>query len=163
MTAALLYGWALDTSGYGNAYYAAAVRSMSQSWSNFFFGAFDPLDVSTVDKSPASLWAQVVSVKVFGFHRWALILPQVVFGVATVAVLLVCAAYCVTRALSSPRALRRLVGAGVLVGAGFTTKMMAAWLVVPALFPAYLFFGSGGFWRRVQRCSPSPGRSPCWR
>jgi len=34
--------WGLTKTGYGNTYYAAAVRSMTESWHNFFFGAFDP-------------------------------------------------------------------------------------------------------------------------
>lgn len=76
----VLYGWALGSMGYGNSYYAAAARSMSQSWSNFFFGAFDPLGVSTVDKPPGALWVQALSVRVFGYHGWALIVPQVAEG-----------------------------------------------------------------------------------
>ncbi|WP_406316889.1 glycosyltransferase family 39 protein [Streptosporangium sp. NBC_01639] len=83
----VLYGWALGSMGYGNSYYAAAARSMSQSWSNFFFGAFDPLGVSTVDKPPGALWVQALSVRVFGYHGWALIVPQVAEGVLAVAVL----------------------------------------------------------------------------
>ncbi|MER5422140.1 hypothetical protein [Streptosporangium roseum] len=64
----VLYGWALGSVGYGNSYYAAAARSMSQSWSNFFFGAFDPLGVSTVDKPPGALWVQALSGRLFGYH-----------------------------------------------------------------------------------------------
>ncbi len=30
--------WSLSVAGYGNTYYAAAVRSMTMSWKNFFFG-----------------------------------------------------------------------------------------------------------------------------
>ncbi len=41
--------WSLSLAGYGNTYYAAAVRSMTMSWKNFFFGAFDPGRFSTVD------------------------------------------------------------------------------------------------------------------
>ncbi|MFF4987088.1 ArnT family glycosyltransferase [Streptosporangium saharense] len=85
--AAVLYGWAPGSLGYGNSYYAAAVRSMGVSWSNFFFGAFDPLGVATVDKPPGALWVQALSARVFGYHGWALILPQVVEGVLAVVVL----------------------------------------------------------------------------
>ncbi|MEV8631514.1 glycosyltransferase family 39 protein [Streptosporangium sp. NPDC051023] len=85
--AGVLYGWALGSVEFGNSYYAAAVRSMSMSWSNFFFGAFDPLGVSTVDKPPGALWVQALSVRVFGYHGWALIVPQVVEGVLAVVVL----------------------------------------------------------------------------
>ncbi|MET8051318.1 glycosyltransferase family 39 protein [Streptosporangium sp. NPDC005286] len=206
----VLYGWALDSIGYGNSYYAAAARSMSRSWSNFFFGAFDPLGVSTVDKPPGALWVQALSVRVFGYHGWALIMPQVVEGVLAVAVLhravlrwagpaaasisalvlaltpitvavnrndnpdtllvllLVCAAYAVTRAVTAGaghtgmagpvagptaeamavgpsgarggrgRPLAWLLSAGALVGLAFTTKMLQAWVVAPALLGAYL-------------------------
>ena len=40
--AALLDTWQLDRLGYANTYYAAAVKSMLQSWHNFFFVSFDP-------------------------------------------------------------------------------------------------------------------------
>ncbi|KND28222.1 ArnT family glycosyltransferase [Streptomyces acidiscabies] len=87
LLSALLYGWALGPLGWGNSYYSAAVKSMGHSWTNFLFGSFDPAGVVTVDKPPAALWPQVVSSKIFGMHGWALILPQVLEGVAAVFVL----------------------------------------------------------------------------
>src|ERR1022692_1250875 len=84
--AGLLYAWAMgqDTLEY---YYAAADRSMSMSWHDFIFGAFDPAGTSTVDKLPGALWLQALSVRAFGMHTWAVILPQVVEGTLTVLVL----------------------------------------------------------------------------
>ena len=84
--AGLLYAWAMgqDTLEY---YYAAADRSMSVSWHNFIFGAFDPAGTITVDKLPGALWFQALSVRVFGLHTWAIILPQVIEGILTVLVL----------------------------------------------------------------------------
>ena len=84
--AGLSYGWASsqDTLEY---YYAAAVRSMSVSWHNFIFGAFDPAGTITLDKLPGAFWIQALSVRAFGFHPWVIILPQVVEGVLTVLVL----------------------------------------------------------------------------
>ena len=38
----LLFAWQLDRNGWGNQFYAAAVRSMSLNWHNFAFGAYDP-------------------------------------------------------------------------------------------------------------------------
>ena len=64
-------------------YYAAAVRSMSMSLSNFFFGAFDPAGTMTTDKLPGAFWLQAISAGVFGVHNWALVLPQVVEGTLT--------------------------------------------------------------------------------
>ena len=40
--AALLDFLRLSQNGYANTYYAGAVRSMLESWHNFFFAAFDP-------------------------------------------------------------------------------------------------------------------------
>ena len=44
-----------------NPFYDAAVRSMSLSWHNFFFGAFEPGGGVAVDKMPADLWLQVAT------------------------------------------------------------------------------------------------------
>ena len=57
----------LSKEGYDNEYYAAAVKSMSLSWHNFFFVAFDPGGFVTIDKPPLGFWFQVASVKLFGF------------------------------------------------------------------------------------------------
>ena len=40
--AAALRLWRLSQNGFGNEYYTAGVRSMSLSWHNFFYNAFDP-------------------------------------------------------------------------------------------------------------------------
>ncbi|MEL7602990.1 MAG: glycosyltransferase family 39 protein, partial [Bacillota bacterium] len=70
----------IGQSGYGNAYYAAAIRSMTQSWHNFFYISFDPAGVVSVDKSPLGLWAQALFVLFFGYHGWAMLLPQALAG-----------------------------------------------------------------------------------
>jgi 4-amino-4-deoxy-L-arabinose transferase-like glycosyltransferase len=82
--AATLYAWRIRSEGWGNPYYAAAVKSMSQSLTNFVFGSFDPVGVVTVDKPPLAFWAMVLSAAIFGFHGWSVLLPQVVEGVAAV-------------------------------------------------------------------------------
>ena len=41
VVAAVLNFWQLSQVGYGNTYYAAAVRSMLQNWHAFLFNAFD--------------------------------------------------------------------------------------------------------------------------
>ncbi len=53
--AAALRLWRLDQNGYGNEYYTAGVRSMSQSWHNFLYNAFDPAGFISVDKPPVAL------------------------------------------------------------------------------------------------------------
>ena len=72
--------------GWGNPYYAAGVKSMLTSWHNFFFVSFDAGFVS-VDKPPLGLWIQAASAYLFGFHGWALLLPQALAGVLSVALI----------------------------------------------------------------------------
>jgi 4-amino-4-deoxy-L-arabinose transferase-like glycosyltransferase len=87
VTAAGLRLWGLDQNGYGNEYYTAAVRSMASSLHNFLYASFDPAGFVSVDKPPLALWIQVASVKLLGFNGFAVLLPQVLEGVAAVALL----------------------------------------------------------------------------
>jgi 4-amino-4-deoxy-L-arabinose transferase-like glycosyltransferase len=85
--AALLNLWALGQNGYANVYYSAGVKSMGQSWHNFFFASADPAGLVSIDKPPLGLWLQVASAKLFGFSPLSLLLPQAIAGILTVAVL----------------------------------------------------------------------------
>jgi len=176
--AALAYAWGLDTAAL-EPFYAAAARSMSMSWHNFLFGAFDPDGTVTVDKLPGALWLQALSLRAFGVNTWAFVMPQVVEGILTVLVLfravrrlagpgagllaalvlaaspvtvllnrgnisdsllillLVLAADATSLAITTGRC-RTLLLAGLWVGLAFQAKMMQAWLVLPALWLAYL-------------------------
>jgi 4-amino-4-deoxy-L-arabinose transferase-like glycosyltransferase len=113
--AGLSYAWGSSTEGL-EPYYAAAVRSMSTSWHNFYFGAFDPAGTITVDKLPGALWLQALSVRWFGLHVWAIVLPQVVEGVLAVFVI-----YRAVSRLASPVA--GLVAAGILAAAPATVAL----------------------------------------
>ena len=84
---ALLYTWDLSHIGTGNTFYAAAVKSGTESWKAFFFGSLDPGSFITVDKPPAALWVMEVSGRLFGFSSWSMLLPEAVAGLATVMVL----------------------------------------------------------------------------
>ena len=84
---ALLYLWDLSRNGYANDFYAAAVQAGTKSWKAAFFGSFDSSNFITVDKTPASLWVDELSAKIFGFGSWSLLAPQAVEGVASVALL----------------------------------------------------------------------------
>jgi 4-amino-4-deoxy-L-arabinose transferase-like glycosyltransferase len=77
------------------------------SWHNFIFAAFDPAGTVTTDKLPGAFWVQALSVRLFGVHTWALVLPQVVEGTLTVLVL-----YHAVRRLAGPAA--GLLAAGIL-------------------------------------------------
>ncbi|WP_272497911.1 glycosyltransferase family 39 protein [Actinomadura terrae] len=190
VAAAVLYGWGLSESGYANSYYSAAVRSGTQSWKAFFFGSLDAGSFITVDKPPMALWVMGLFARVMGFGTWSLLLPQVIEGVAAVAVLyaavrrafgpaaavlaaaaltltpitvainrdnnpdtllvllLVSAAWACQRAVEGGR-VRFLLLAAFLVGCGFNTKMLQAFLVVPAFALAYLVAGRAGALRRA--------------
>src|SRR5919107_707173 len=76
----------LPSEGYANTYYAATVKNMLTSWSNFFFVSFDAGFVS-VDKPPLGLWIQAASAWLFGFSGPSLLLPQAIAGVLSVALL----------------------------------------------------------------------------
>ncbi len=70
-----------------NPFYDAAVRSMSHSWHNFFFGALEPGGSVSIDKPPVDLWLQVASVKALGYSTTNLLLPEALFGTAAVPLL----------------------------------------------------------------------------
>ena len=72
--------YAISKYGTGNEYYAAAIKSMTLNFKNFFFVAFDPSGMVSVDKPPLGLWMQAISVLIFGYHGWAMLLPQALAG-----------------------------------------------------------------------------------
>jgi 4-amino-4-deoxy-L-arabinose transferase-like glycosyltransferase len=81
---AILYGIGASKNGYANSFYAAAVQAGTHSWKAFFFGSLDASNYITVDKPPVSLWFMEVSTRIFGFHAWSMLLPDVLSGVGTV-------------------------------------------------------------------------------
>jgi 4-amino-4-deoxy-L-arabinose transferase-like glycosyltransferase len=85
--AVVLRGWQLGVRGFITPYYLAGVRSMLASWHNFFFNAFDPSGFLSLDKPPIVFWIQTGSAKLFGFSAVSAVLPQLVEGVASIAVL----------------------------------------------------------------------------
>jgi 4-amino-4-deoxy-L-arabinose transferase-like glycosyltransferase len=103
--AGLAYGWQMGSSI--EIYYAAAVRSMSMSWHDFVYAAFDPAGTVSIDKLPGAFWVQALSVRIFGVHTWAIALPQVLEGSLTILVL-----YRTVRRLAGPIA--ALLAAAVL-------------------------------------------------
>jgi len=99
--AALLRLWHLNQAGFGTQYYAAGVLSMLESWHNFFFNSFDPAGFVSIDKPPLALWLQVASARMLGFGGMSIHLPQVIEGVAAVALLY----YLVRRRFGTPSGL----------------------------------------------------------
>jgi 4-amino-4-deoxy-L-arabinose transferase-like glycosyltransferase len=84
---ARLRAWHLNQPGFGTQYYAAGVMSMLESWHNFFFNSFDPAGFVSIDKPPLAFWLQAASAKILGFSGLSIRLPQVIEGVASIALL----------------------------------------------------------------------------
>ncbi|MFN8081539.1 MAG: glycosyltransferase family 39 protein [Kineosporiaceae bacterium] len=76
----------LTANGWANAFYSAAVQAGSTGWEALFYGSLDGANSITVDKPPAALWVMVASVKLLGLNSFAILLPEVLMGVASVAV-----------------------------------------------------------------------------
>jgi 4-amino-4-deoxy-L-arabinose transferase-like glycosyltransferase len=77
----------LGQNGFGNLYYAAAIRSMLDSWHNFLFVSFDPGGFVSIDKPPLGFWLQAASAKILGFTPFSIFLPQALAGVLSVLLL----------------------------------------------------------------------------
>jgi 4-amino-4-deoxy-L-arabinose transferase-like glycosyltransferase len=74
----------LGQNGFANLYYAAAIKSMLNSWHNFFFVAFDPGGFVSIDKPPLGFWLQAASAKLLGFSSFSILLPQALAGAVSV-------------------------------------------------------------------------------
>ena len=81
--AAVLFSAGLRITTY-SAYYALSAHAMSLSWRAWFFGAVDRQASVSLDKTPGFLWPQAISARIFGFHPWALALPQILEGLVSV-------------------------------------------------------------------------------
>ncbi|MFJ6074699.1 ArnT family glycosyltransferase [Streptomyces sp. NPDC093065] len=114
LATAALYLVGLSASGYANSFYSAAAQAGSQSWKAFFFGSLDAGNAITVDKPPAALWPMALAVRVFGLSSWSILVPEVLMGVATVAVV-----YAAVRRRFSP-------AAGLIAGAVLALTPVAA-------------------------------------
>ena len=68
-------------------YYTPSAVAMSHSLSNFLFGAADTAGFAGVDKIPGSLWPQALSVRLFGYSTWAVLIPEVLAATGTIIVL----------------------------------------------------------------------------
>ncbi len=177
---AVLYLVNLSVSGWANSFYSAAVQAGSVNWEAFFYGSSDAANSITVDKPPASLWLMALSVRLLGLTPFAILLPEALMGVATVAVLYLIVrrrfpagtallagfALAVTpvaalmfrfnnpdallvllltlsvlftlRGIESGR-LRWVLLAGAMVGLGFLTKQLQAFLILPVLAGVYVY------------------------
>ena len=81
---AFLRLYELGAHNIGNTYYAATVKSMLTSWSNFFFASFEPGGSVTVDKPPLGFWVQSLSAAILGVNGFALALPNALAGIGSI-------------------------------------------------------------------------------
>jgi 4-amino-4-deoxy-L-arabinose transferase-like glycosyltransferase len=136
--AAVVFGWGFQR-GRTHPYYTAAVRSMGADWHDFVYGAFDPSGFITTDKLPGAFWVQALSVRVFGFHSWAVLLPQVLAATACVPLLFV--------------TVRRWAGRGAAYAAavGYTltpvTVALSRTNIPDALMVFFLVVAAHALWR----------------
>ncbi|KUN03323.1 hypothetical protein AQI95_22655 [Streptomyces yokosukanensis] len=143
--AAVLCLWGLGHSTY-HAFYASAVRSMTGDPADFFYGAFDPAGSITLDKLPGFLWPQALSALLFGFHPWALVLPQALEMVGCVLLLHLL--------------VRRWAGvpAGLLAAAFLTLTPVTVGLgrsvTEDAPFVLLLLLAAEATWRATERARP---------
>jgi 4-amino-4-deoxy-L-arabinose transferase-like glycosyltransferase len=82
-----LHLYNIQAIGEANTYYTAAVKSMLQSWHNFFFVAAEPGGSVTVDKPPLGLWIEAGFAAVLGVSGFSVTLPNIIAGVLSVWVL----------------------------------------------------------------------------
>ena len=191
LLSAFLEVYLLWQNGYGNTYYATAVKSMTESWHNFFFVSFDPGGFISVDKPPLALWIQTLFAKIFGFSGLVILLPQAVAQVVAVGIIyklvnktsgkvagliaafvlaitpinvalartnevdgvlvlvLVLAAWAFLVALKTKK-LRYLFLSFAIIGLGFNTKTLEAYIALPAFELGY-FLSSVAPWPRKIR------------
>ncbi|MCW3032840.1 MAG: hypothetical protein JWM60_1185 [Solirubrobacterales bacterium] len=114
--AAVLNSVELSQNGYANVFYSAGVRSMLESWHNFFFVSFDGGGLVSIDKPPLALWVQAASSKLFGFSPLSLLLPEVLMAIAAVAVLYLL--------------LLRRFGVAAALGGALTMAVFPSWVAV---------------------------------
>lgn len=148
--AAVLFCWGLQRDR-THPYYTAAVRSMSRSWHAFLFGSFDPSGFITTDKLPGAFWVQALSVRLFGFHNWSVLLPQALAATACVPLQYV--------------TVRRWMGvrAGLIAACAYAltpiTVALARTNIPDALMVFFLVLGAHAFWRWAE---PGTRRRGLW-
>ena len=143
---ALFYLYNLTASGWANSFYSAAVQAGSTNLEAFFFGSSDAGNSITVDKPPASLWVMALSVKLLGLNSFAILVPQVLMGVASVGVL-----YATVRKSFGARA-------GLIAGAVLALTPVAVLMFrfnnPDALLTLLMVLGAWATMKSIEKASP---------
>lgn len=184
----------IEAIGNANEYYTAAVKSMLQSWSNFFFVAAEPGGSVTVDKPPLGLWIEAIFAYFLGVSGFCVSLPNILAGVFGIGLLysmvkkymgelagivaalvmaitpvfvatnrnntmdgilvftLLLAAWAFIKATETGKTSWLMLGA-FIVGLGFNTKMLQAFLPLPAFYALYFFGSKEGWLKKIVNLS----------
>jgi 4-amino-4-deoxy-L-arabinose transferase-like glycosyltransferase len=131
-------------SGYGNGYYAVGALAASRSWGAMFHNAADLGGFISLDKGPLPDCLMGLFARVFGFGSFSVMVPNALYGIATVAVL----HDCVRRALGHRIAIlaaliMALTPVAVLVGRYNNPDALLLLLVVGAAWSLTVAVGSG--------------------
>ncbi len=146
-----LYLYGLGANGYANSFYSAAAQAGSVDWTAFFFGSSDAGNSITVDKPPAALWVMAASVRLFGLSTWALLVPEVLMGVAAVGLLY--------------RSVRRYAGHGGALIAGAVLALTPVAVLMfrfnnPDALLTLLLVAAA--WATLRAIEPEPSRAGRW-
>jgi 4-amino-4-deoxy-L-arabinose transferase-like glycosyltransferase len=84
LLSAILHFYNIGSIEDANTYYTAAVKSMLQSWRNFFFVAAEPGGSVSIDKPPLGLWIETAFAAVLGVSGFAVSLPNILAGIFSI-------------------------------------------------------------------------------
>lgn len=104
---------------------------------------------ATVRRTTGSAWAGLLAGATLALTPVAVLMFRFNNPDALLTLLMVGAAYATLRSLEGGHAVRWLALGGALVGLAFLTKMLQAFLVLPALVLVYALFASVPLWRRL--------------
>jgi 4-amino-4-deoxy-L-arabinose transferase-like glycosyltransferase len=128
--------------------------SLSMLLPNAMCGVASVLVLHNVVKRTLGPRVAIVSALAFALTPVMIVVSRFNNPDALLVLFLLCSAWAVTRAIESGRT-RDLLICGVLLGLAFNTKMLQAYLVVPALAVAFLATGPGSPRRRLLQLAMS--------
>ncbi len=82
-----LHFYNIQAIGNSSEYFVAAVKSMLQSWHNFFFLSAEPGGSVSVDKPPIGFWIEAAFAAVLGVNGFSTALPNILAGVLSIPLL----------------------------------------------------------------------------
>jgi 4-amino-4-deoxy-L-arabinose transferase-like glycosyltransferase len=87
LMSAFFHFYNIGAIGNANTYYTAGVKSMLQSWKNFFYVAAEPGGSVTLDKPPLGFWIEAAFAAALGITGLAVSLPNIISGLLSIPLL----------------------------------------------------------------------------